>query len=304
MGALQRLDVAGHLLPLQPAEPDELLVQAPVLRRVVDLGVPVAHVPDQRLGLGRDVRDLGRPHRVVHRLVGEQRVVAIHVVLHHHLPVAEHPLLHPARRQLELAGRGKRQQPVNRSPGVTEMTRQGDALGRQRGEDEAAVTLLPGRAFTRPRAARISGYCSPYPSRIGTLDRAPSLLNVQPWYGQRNDVVFPFSALQPVAAVGTAVGQDPDHAVLAAYHHHGFGRDALGHVVAWLGDFALVGHEHPALAEDALHLQAEHLREVYTLPCTPSSRTSAWTSPGRRPASCSVTVMVRTLLSVAPRGGR
>jgi hypothetical protein len=86
------------------------------------------------------------------------------------------------------------------------------------------------------------------------------LLNVQPWYGQRNDVVFPFSALQPVAAVGTAVGQDPDHAVLAAYHHHGFGRDALGHVVAWLGDFALVGHEHPALAEDALHLQAEHLR--------------------------------------------
>ena len=31
---------------------------------------------------------------------------------------------------------------------------------------------------------------------MGTPDRLPSLLNVHPWYGQRNDVVLPFSALQ------------------------------------------------------------------------------------------------------------
>src|ERR1017187_4116110 len=208
MGALQRLDVAGHLLPLQPAEPDELLVQAPVLRRVVDLGVPVAHVPDQRLGLGRDVRDLGRPHRVVHRLVGEQRVVAV---------VAERPAV-------------------------------GRAAERRR------VPLLRVAAGCR---GGYSGWPGP---------------------GPRRPCRVPPPRVRPRCAWSRS-------------------RLARGTSLSW------ATNTQPSRKMRCIS-RPNTCGEVYTLPCTPSSRTSAWTSPGRRPASCSVTVMVRTLLSVAPRGGR
>src|SRR3984957_15738463 len=205
------------------------------------------------------MRHLRRPHGVVHRLVGEQRVVTVHVVLHHHLPVAVHPVLHPARRQLDAPGGRQRHEAVDRVTGVAQVFAEGDAVSRERGEDEPAVALLPWRpdqAECRPDLAEPLGVAVAHrhARQAAVVAERPAVV----WAAEGAAVAL-VRVAQPVAPVRTPVGHHPDLAVLAAGDHVRLARDALGDVVTWLGDLALVSDEHPALAEDAAHLQVVHL---------------------------------------------
>src|SRR5690606_25891161 len=71
---------------------------------------------------------------------------------------------------------------------------------------------------------------------------------------------------QEVAAMGAAVVEHMDLAVVVADHDHGLAADLHGPVVARVLDLALVAHIGPDPAEDALHLQLEDLRVAVDAP--------------------------------------
>jgi hypothetical protein len=219
----------------------------------VDLDVSAAPVTDDRLDrllLAHHALVL-RAHRLEQRLVYETEVIAVAVVLGQHLPVGRAAVLHPARRQLDLAGRRQVARPVDQPGGRAQVVGEARPLRAQAREHEAAVARHPRRpgeavgALVEVVVAAGVGH----PEQLAAQVVRPAVVRAGEGAG-----VTAVGRAQHRAAMHAAVDEHGHGAVPAAHHDDRLAPEGPGDVVARPRDLAVVADEDPAALEDPVQL--------------------------------------------------
>src|SRR5215468_1158363 len=231
-----------------------------VARRPIDLDVAAAPVAYHRLDgalVPHHTLVLRAPHRLEQGEMDEAQVIAVAVVLGEHLPVGGTAMPDPARGELDLAFRREIAGAVDEPCGGTKMLGEGNALGVEAREHEAAIGLHAGSVqkatgalvergvpagigHAEELAAHIVG-----PAVVGTLEGARVTVGRRAHHG---------------AAMHAAVQQHPHPRVAGAREDDGLPAQRARDEIARARDLALVTHEHPAAVKDPLHLVVEDTR--------------------------------------------
>ena len=240
------------------AHPRVAVGRAPQTGVLPDLpgGAVLEHLADTDLGVGPRARRRLLARGPDRRGVDERRMHGVVVVLEHQLPVALIRVLEHAARDLDLTVGRALDEIVERRPQRTEEVQERWPVGRQRGEEEAAIDVDPRHA--REAAADRLGDRAIVP--VGPRHAAEGAVRrVRPAVIRADELTRRAGGrlAHARAPVNAAVDEHAHRVVRVADHDHRLAAHPGREEVARAPDLALVSQDEPGAPEDPVHLELE-----------------------------------------------